>query len=433
MATQKRGGTSRPGGSGRAGSARPTGGQRSAGEAAAGKGAGGAESGRPRSGANAGGGAPRRLGQQGAQGAKPAPASAAPRRLGQQPSGSRRPSQGAQRRAKRRKASSPNRLIGAGAAAVVVVALLVVVLVKVTGGNGGSTNTSADRHPASAPASLVQDLVSTPLSTQSAAGVGAQTTSPYFLVSKYKPLTGTVASGGGGGTSGGGGSSSSASGKGAAAAGATRHKTVPRVVFVGAEFCPYCAVDRYALILGLSRFGTFHDLKVTTSGSSDGDIETFSFLGSSYTSPYLTFTPYEDEDRSRQTLDAPPKDIMDLWLEQTLAAAGSEGEGGYPYANFGGKYVLADFPSGMDNTEETLGGEAGTGSGITRGQIVAGIHNPDSTYAATIGASSILSEANFVDAAVCSVDGGMPANVCTASGVKAAAAIVGKSPTLGKS
>ncbi|HEX3946349.1 MAG TPA: DUF929 family protein [Acidimicrobiales bacterium] len=66
----------------------------------------------------------------------------------------------------------------------------------------------------------------------------------------------------------------------------------PAVVYVGGEFCPYCAVQRWALVVALSRFGTFADLgRVISSSSTDiyPDLQSWSFHGSTYSSPYLTF------------------------------------------------------------------------------------------------------------------------------------------------
>ena len=53
----------------------------------------------------------------------------------------------------------------------------------------------------------------------------------------------------------------------------------PEVLYIGGEFCPYCAIQRWALIVALSHFGTFSGLEFWE--SSAGDINamtpTFSF------------------------------------------------------------------------------------------------------------------------------------------------------------
>ncbi len=398
MATQNRGGKGpRAGGQRRPGSPPPGGGGPSA--ATNGKGAAAATTGKGPAAPSST--APRRLGQQ---------QSNAPRRLGQQPAGRPR-SSGSQRRAQRAR-RGPNARWGWLSAALVVVVVLVFVLVKVTGGNNNSNNstnaTASGQHPAAAPASLVNQLASTPLSVQSAAGIGTQATSPFETIKNYTALT-----------------SSSGSSGGSSSGGASSGGTVPRVVFVGAEFCPYCAVERYAVILALSRLGTFNNLKVVDSGSSDGDIPTWSFLGSTYRSKYVSFTPYETEDRDRNPLVNPPASIENLWTKQDTTLSGQIG---WPYMNFGGKYALTNFPSGMEQTISVLDpGTSGSGAGLTRPQIVAAVHDPSSSYGSVIDSTAILAQANYIDAAVCSIDGGKPASLCQTSGVKAAMAVVAQS------
>jgi hypothetical protein len=69
----------------------------------------------------------------------------------------------------------------------------------------------------------------------------------------------------------------------------------PEILFVGAEYCPYCAAERWALVVALSRFGSFTGLKATHSSLTDifPGTQTLSFYGSTYTSPGLDFTPVE--------------------------------------------------------------------------------------------------------------------------------------------
>ena len=34
----------------------------------------------------------------------------------------------------------------------------------------------------------------------------------------------------------------------------------PEILYIGAEFCPYCAAERWAIAVALSRFGTLSPL-----------------------------------------------------------------------------------------------------------------------------------------------------------------------------
>ena len=71
----------------------------------------------------------------------------------------------------------------------------------------------------------------------------------------------------------------------------------PEVLFIGAEFCPYCAAERWAMVMALSRFGTWSGLKETTSSPWDAypATATFSFRDATFTSQYLSFVSVEHE------------------------------------------------------------------------------------------------------------------------------------------
>ncbi|HUC14208.1 MAG TPA: DUF929 family protein, partial [Acidimicrobiales bacterium] len=78
----------------------------------------------------------------------------------------------------------------------------------------------------------------------------------------------------------------------------------PEILYIGAEFCPFCGAERWALVMALSKFGTFHNVMGTTSSSTDVNpsTPTFSFYKSTYTSPYLSFVPVETETNTKATL-----------------------------------------------------------------------------------------------------------------------------------
>ena len=69
----------------------------------------------------------------------------------------------------------------------------------------------------------------------------------------------------------------------------------PEILYIGAEYCPFCAAERWALVMALSKFGTFTGLKGTSSSAIDTNpsTPTFSFYGSTYKSPYISFVPVE--------------------------------------------------------------------------------------------------------------------------------------------
>ena len=71
--------------------------------------------------------------------------------------------------------------------------------------------------------------------------------------------------------------------------------TLPGVYFYGAEYCPYCAAERWVIITALSRFGTFKGLDNMQSSSTDifPSTQTFTFVDATYTSKYIVFHPEE--------------------------------------------------------------------------------------------------------------------------------------------
>ena len=65
------------------------------------------------------------------------------------------------------------------------------------------------------------------------------------------------------------------------------------MLYIGAEYCPICATERWPMLVALSHFGTFTGISQTHSAVGDGNIATITFYGSTFTSPYLTFSGVE--------------------------------------------------------------------------------------------------------------------------------------------
>jgi thiol-disulfide isomerase/thioredoxin len=102
----------------------------------------------------------------------------------------------------------------------------------------------------------------------------------------------------------------------------------PVVVYIGADFCPYCAAERWALVISLSRFGNFSNLHYMTSANDEGDYATFTFSGSTYSSKYISFQPFEQETRDQSQKDSVPSNYT------------AEFDNSYPYVNFGNSFIL---------------------------------------------------------------------------------------------
>ena len=77
------------------------------------------------------------------------------------------------------------------------------------------------------------------------------------------------------------------------------------VFFMGAEFCPYCAAERWAIVRSLQKFGQWDGLKQTISAARDEpflNLPTYDFTKATYTSPHIEFVPREIKDREFRPL-----------------------------------------------------------------------------------------------------------------------------------
>lgn len=173
----------------------------------------------------------------------------------------------------------------------------------------------------------------------------------------------------------------------------------PELLYVGAEFCPHCAADRWSLVNALSRFGTFSNLHYMRSASTDMNLATFTFKGSSYTSKYFSFTPVEYEDRSGNQLE--PLNNQQSQLFSTL------GGSGFPFLDFAGQYAN-DAPHAYSG-----GYDPSILSGLDWSQIADKLTNANDPVT-----QAIVGNANYLTAAVCAITHNQPASACGVSAVK---------------
>jgi hypothetical protein len=163
----------------------------------------------------------------------------------------------------------------------------------------------------------------------------------------------------------------------------------PGIFFLGGEFCPHCAAERWAMLNALSRFGTFSNLHITNSAPTDGDIRTWSFYKVGYKSDYVAFTPVEGSDNSHNPLQTPTSTQSDL-------ASKFDTGGSIPFVYFDGKFVI---------TSATY--QYPVLSGKSWDQIAAAMNDPKSAIAqAAIGA------ANVFTATICVLTNDQPSSAC---------------------
>ncbi|HVA60966.1 MAG TPA: DUF929 family protein [Mycobacteriales bacterium] len=184
----------------------------------------------------------------------------------------------------------------------------------------------------------------------------------------------------------------------------------PEVVYIGAEYCPYCAAERWAMVNALSRFGTFTNLHTTRSAVNDGNIATFTFYQSTYSSPYVAFTPTETRTNQLSggtyaTLQTPSKALAQLLTRYDGPPYVPVNEaGGIPFVDIANRYVV----DGSSYVPTTLGQLSWT-------QIAGDLANPSSPVT-----KGIVGAANELTAAICTATQDLPTDVCAAPGVLAA-------------
>ena len=177
----------------------------------------------------------------------------------------------------------------------------------------------------------------------------------------------------------------------------------PKVLYVGAEYCPFCAMERWPLIGALSKFGTFSGLKPTTSSSDDvyADTPTWTFAGSSYTSDVLAFEAVETADREKQPLETLEGDNAAIFQKFNP-------EGGIPWTTYGGTHA-----TNGATVDATLF------EGKTYDEIIAGIEDPTSDIGKSVNPAMTM-----ITAQLCQLTGGQPSNVCTSQSVMAASVLL---------
>jgi len=183
----------------------------------------------------------------------------------------------------------------------------------------------------------------------------------------------------------------------------------PEMYYMGAEYCPYCAAERWAMIVALSRFGTFTGLSTVHSAVANGagtaepdpNTPTWTFVHSTYSSPYLAFTPDEIQTNipdpstgTYTTLQAPTA------AQQALVNKYDGSGGAIPFIDFGNHYMI----SGVSYNPGVL-------AGLSWSTIATDLSNPNSAVAKAVDGT-----ANYITAAICKgLTNNQPASACTAT------------------
>ena len=280
----------------------------------------------------------------------------------------------AQRAAARRAERRRQGLIAGGSVIAVIAIVVAFVLVKTLGKSSGTAAGPASGSTLAA--SVVHNVTAVPASALDAVGTG----------STYKGAVQPIS----------GGTLLTSGGK-------------PEVVYVGAEYCPYCAAERWAMTIALSRFGTFsglHGIHSAPSPEAYPSTSTLTFYKSTYTSKYLVFSATEQQTVNHTALQSLTSLDNQLMAKYDVPpyVPSSQYDGSFPFVDFGNKYVI----DGASYSPQVL-------AGATWSQVAAALNNPSSPIAKGVDGA-----ANLVTAAICKTTSHQPANVCTSAGVTAA-------------
>jgi hypothetical protein len=192
----------------------------------------------------------------------------------------------------------------------------------------------------------------------------------------------------------------------------------PEVLYIGAEYCPFCAAERWSIVVALSRFGSFSQLYQTTSSSVDvyPSTSTFTFdpklyKGPVYTSQYIDFvsieetgnvpdssgnypilqTPTAQQQKLFTTYDAPP------YIDAAHA-------GSIPFMDIANKFVSIGLGSGFSPQDL---------ANMQWSAIASSLVDTSSTVA-----QHILGSANYLTAGICIATGQQPASVCSSNTIQ---------------
>jgi len=279
---------------------------------------------------------------------------------------------------------SPTALLTWGAVALILIIVIVLVVVKISSSpatSGGPTQFIPTSQQ------IVSDVTNIPASVYNKVGVSSSVTAvnPPTLVKNQPPL---VING------------------------------LPGVYYFGAEYCPYCAAERWAVVASLSRFGKWSNLGDMTSSTTDvfPGTQTFTFAKAKFTSPYVglqTSEVYSNQPAAAggyqplQKLTSAQSKLVSTY-DTAKYFPGSQGNS-FPFISFGNKALI----SGASYSPSIL-------QGLSRSDIASNLNDP--TNPAT---QAIVATSNYMSASTCHIDGEMPASVCTSKGVSAAAKALG--------
>lgn len=181
----------------------------------------------------------------------------------------------------------------------------------------------------------------------------------------------------------------------------------PTVVYIGGEFCPYCAARRWPLVIALSHFGRLLGVEAMHSDNNPEelyrDIPTVTFVHARYQSRLISVRLVENWNRQGQILDPLTAEEAHL-LDSYDTPPYVRGSAQIPFLLIGGRYLFIGSPYLPTLLERKR-----------LSNVVAAIRNPLNPLG-----REVLSSANEFSAAICLADGNKPRAVCSEPFIEAA-------------
>jgi thiol-disulfide isomerase/thioredoxin len=169
----------------------------------------------------------------------------------------------------------------------------------------------------------------------------------------------------------------------------------PLVFFMGAEWCPFCASERWALVKATSLFGKWSGLRELTSRMGQDyfpALATYDLSQATYTSDYISV-------RHKEVATVEGDPLQKLGSFEEGLVNGYDKLGSVPFlfaAGSSGHYTV----------------ELGFSPGLLDGQGFDSLRKEVAAEASTPAVEAIDGQADAITALICKLDGRQPASVC---------------------
>ncbi len=176
----------------------------------------------------------------------------------------------------------------------------------------------------------------------------------------------------------------------------------PGILYLGADYCPFCAVTRWGLIMALMRFGSFSSLHYMTSNTSASEpypgSPTFTFYNSSYQSGTIAFVGVEEYNHDHGPLQSVTAFENNIYQEADInnPNLASDLKGGIPFIDFGNVTIQGAAPVSPSVIYQN-----------NWQGIIANLSSPG-----TLQAQALVGEADVFTAQICRIDNYTPSSVC---------------------